>query len=93
VAVAVVGGALIAVFEDFVGFVDLFELDLALRIARIAVRVPFHRELAERAFQRRIVGVALDFEGFVVATLGSGHPSNLLEFDPLGSGCLQLSCR
>jgi len=48
-AEAVIGGALVAVFEDFVGFVDFLETDLAGGIARILVRVPFHRKLAEGA--------------------------------------------
>jgi len=75
VAEAVIGGALVAVFQDFIGLVDFLELHLAGGIARITVRVPFHRELAERRLQLGIVGVTIDFKGFVIAALG-GHPSN-----------------
>src|ERR1700689_5605500 len=72
---AVIGGALFAVFEDFVGFVDLLEAYFAGGIARILVRMPFHGELAEGGLEPGLVPGAFDFKGFVVATLG-GHPSN-----------------
>ena len=76
---AIIGGALVAVLEHLVGLVDFLELDLALRIAGIFVRMPLHRELAEGRLQLRIVGGAVDFKGFVIAALG-GHPSNPPEF-------------
>src|SRR5689334_17003783 len=47
VAEAVIGGALLAVFQDLVGLVDFLETDFALGIAGILVRMPLHRELAE----------------------------------------------
>src|ERR1700753_2907137 len=72
VAEAVIGGALVAVLEDLVGLVDFLELDFALGIAGILVRMPLHRQLAERCLQPSVVGSALDFKGFVVAALG-GH--------------------
>src|SRR3979490_2909077 len=72
----VIGGALVAIFEDFVGFVDFLEADFAGGIARILVGVPFHRELAERRLELGLVRVSLDLKGFVVAALGGGHPSN-----------------
>src|ERR1700736_5799944 len=71
----VIGGALVAVFENFVGFVDFLEADFAGGIARILVGVPFHRELAERRLETGLIRVAVDLESFVVAALG-GHPSN-----------------
>src|SRR4030081_1052836 len=71
----VIGGALVAVFEDFVGFVDFLEADFAAGIARILVGVPFHRELAERRLETGLIRIPVDFKGFVVAALG-GHPSN-----------------
>jgi hypothetical protein len=70
----VIGRALVAVLEDFVGFVDFLETDFAGGIARILVRVPFHRQLAERRLQLGIVGGSFDFQGFVIAALG-GHRS------------------
>ncbi len=47
VTVTVVGRALVAVFQDFVGFGNFLELVLASRIARIFIRMPLHREFAE----------------------------------------------
>jgi hypothetical protein len=75
-AEAVIGGALVAVLEHFVGFVDFLEFDFAGSIARILVRMPFHCQLAERRLEPGIVRGPLDFKGFVVAALGRGHPSN-----------------
>src|ERR1700742_1787042 len=69
-AEAVIGGPPLAVFQDLVGLVDFLETDLALGIAAILVRMPLHRELAERRLQLAVVGVAFDFEGLVVAALG-----------------------
>ena len=46
-AETVIGGALVAVLEHLIGLVDFLELVLALGVARIAVRVMLHRELAE----------------------------------------------
>ncbi len=71
----VIGGALVAVLQDFIGFVDFLEADFAGGIARILVRMPFHRQLAERRLELGIVRAPLDFKGFVVAALGR-HPSN-----------------
>src|SRR5262249_3726516 len=47
-AEAVIGGALLLVLQDVIGFVDFLELDLGGVVARILVRVQLHRELAER---------------------------------------------
>src|SRR5206468_3101011 len=46
VAEAVVGGALLLVLEDLVGFADVLELLLGRLVARVAVRVMLHGELA-----------------------------------------------
>jgi hypothetical protein len=75
----VIGCALVTVFQHFVGFVDFLEAYLAGGIARILVRMPFHRELSECRFEFGFVRVPLDFKGFVVATL---HPSNPPEVLP-----------
>src|SRR6185295_5112254 len=73
-AKAVIGGALLAVFQDLIGFVDFLEPDLARGVAGILVRMPLHCELAEGSFQLAIVGGALDFQGLVIAAL-AGHRS------------------
>src|SRR5467141_3978129 len=77
----VIGGALVAVLEDFIGFVDFLEADFAGGIARILVRMPFHRELAEGRLELGLVRGPIDFKGFVIAALG-GHPSNPPEVRP-----------
>src|SRR4051794_40635290 len=81
-AVAVIGGALLAVLQDFIGFVDFLEADFAGGIARILVRMPFHRELAEGRLELGLVRVPIDFQSFVVAALGGRHPSNPPEVRP-----------
>ncbi len=62
---AVVGRALLLVLEDVVGFVDLFELVLAGRVARIAVRMILHSELAVGLLEGLGIGIAADPEQFV----------------------------
>jgi hypothetical protein len=78
-AVAVIGGALLAVLENLVGFVDFLEFHFAGGVARILVRMPFHRQLAEGRLELAVVRVPLNFQGFVIAALG-GHQSNPPEF-------------
>ncbi len=73
VAEAVVRGALLRILQDLVGRGDFLELDLGAVVARIAVRVILHGELAEGGLQRLVVGGALDAEEFVVVGFGSGH--------------------
>src|SRR6516162_1597006 len=75
-AEAVIGSALFRILEDLVGLVDFLEAMLAAGIAGIAVRMPLHRELAERRFELAVGGTALDFEDFVIAALGHAriHP-------------------
>ena len=43
----VIGRALVAVLQDVIGLADFLELDLAILVARIAVGMPLHRELAD----------------------------------------------
>src|SRR5215469_8373549 len=64
---AIIGGALVAVLEHLIGFVDLLEPVLGVLVAGIAVGVPLHGELAKRALELRAVGAALDFQNLVVA--------------------------
>ena len=88
----VIGRALVAVFQDFVGFVDFLEADLAGGISGILVRMPFHRQLAERRLELAVVRVSFDFQGFVIAALG-GHPSNPPEIRPHPEGIRPGECR
>src|SRR3990170_4605534 len=83
----VIGGTLVAVFQDLVGFVDFLETDFTGGIARILVRMPFHRELAERCLELGLVRSPVDFKGFVVAALG-GHPSIPPEVRLHSPGCV-----
>ena len=71
----VIGGALVAVLENLVGLVDFLETDFAGGIARILVRMPFHRKLAKGRLEFGFVRVSFDFKGLVITALG-GHPSN-----------------
>ena len=74
-AEAVIGGALLIVLQDVIGFVDFLELDLGGVVVRILVRVEFHRQLAIGRFQRGAVTAFGDFQGFVIATLGAHGPT------------------
>src|SRR5215213_5658759 len=87
----VIGRALVAVLEDFVGLVDFLESHLAGGVARILVRVPFHRKLAKRRLEFRFVRIAVDFKSFVVAALG-GHPSNPPDIRPHSEGMRLKEC-
>src|SRR5262250_203391 len=66
---AVISSALVRILEDFVGFVDLFEANFRTLIARIAVGMPLHRELAKGGFQFSFVRRALDPQNVVIAAL------------------------
>jgi hypothetical protein len=66
VAVLVVGGALLRVGEDLVGFLGLLELLFGLGIVRIAVRMVLHGQLAVGLLDLVVRGVAVDAEDFVV---------------------------
>src|SRR6185437_1817973 len=67
---AVISGTLVAVLEDVVGLVDFLEAVLAVLIARIAVGVMLHRELAERCLQLDFRAGAFDAQDLVVVALG-----------------------
>jgi hypothetical protein len=66
VAEAVVEGALLAVGEDGVRFGGLLELLLGGLVARIAIRVVFHRQLAIRALDLAVGRAPRYAEDFVV---------------------------
>jgi hypothetical protein len=65
---AVIGGTLVGVGEDFVGFVDLFEF-FPGRIIMVVVRVILEGELAKRPLYFLVRSVPLYAEDFVVITL------------------------
>ena len=75
VAETVVGGALVAVLEDVVGLVEFLELVLAVGVARIAVRVMLHGELAERHLEFGIAAGARDAQDLVIVALGHAGPA------------------
>ena len=68
-AEAVIGGALVAILEDFVGLVEFAEFVLAFGVARIAIRMMLHGELAECALQLDLGAGARDAENFVIVAL------------------------
>src|SRR5690606_17746605 len=72
VAVAVVGGALVLVHEDFVGLADLLEFFLGLLVVGILVGVILHGETAVGLLDLARLGVPRHFEDFVVAALLHG---------------------
>src|SRR5690606_36372342 len=55
----VIGRALLRVLERVIGLVDFLELVFGLFIARIAIRVKLHGELAIRALEGCVVGALL----------------------------------
>jgi hypothetical protein len=87
----VIGRALVAVLENFVGFVDFLKPHLAGGVTRIPIRVPFHCELAEGRLEFGFVRIAVDFKSFVVAALG-GHSSNPPEIRPHSEGMRSRGC-
>ena len=78
VAVAVVGGALLAVGEMLIGLVELLEARFGLVVAGMAVGMALHRRLAERRLQIRVAGGPVDPEDFVEIALGhsSSNPKD-----------------
>src|SRR4029077_19699484 len=80
---AVIQRSLLAIREDCVRFGDLLKLVFRLRIVRIAVRMPRHRELAVSALDFNLGGCAGDTEDFVkIAFCVSGQ-----KLPPLVSSC------
>ena len=65
----VVGGALLRVLQDLVGLVDLLEPLLGRLVARVAVRVVLHGELAEGPLELGFLGALGHAEDLVVVAL------------------------
>jgi len=70
VAETIVGGALVGVFEDFVGLVDFLEPVFRVLVTWIAVGMAHHRLLAESRLDLGLARRAFDGEALVVAALG-----------------------
>ena len=66
---SVIGSTLVAVLENVVGLVDFLETMLAVFVARIAVGMMLHRELAECRLEFNLGGSAGNTEDFVVIAL------------------------
>src|SRR4029077_19569820 len=79
-AEAVVGGTLLIVLQDVVGFVQVLELLLGRLVTRIAVRVILHRELAVGALQLLGISRFGDTEDFVKVLFRHGRfrPGSLI---------------
>ena len=69
VAEAVVGLALLAVLQDFVGLGGLPEGLLGRRVVGVAVGMVFHRELAIGPLDRFRIGIAANAEDLVIIAL------------------------
>src|SRR5258707_769395 len=69
VAKAVIGRALVAVFQDVIGLVDFLEAMLAFVVAGIAIGVMHHGELAEGRLEIAIAGVADDSQNLIIIAL------------------------
>ena len=75
VTVLVIGGALLAVGQYFVGLLDLFEFGLSLLgcIPLVTVRVILHRQLAVGFLDFIIAGIARHPQHFVIVAFGHGQ--------------------
>ena len=71
-AEAVIGGALLIVLQDVIGFADFLEFDFGGGVAGIAVGMEFHRQLAIGGFEHLDRRALLAFQGFVITALAHG---------------------
>ena len=81
VAVAVVGGALLLITHDVVGFSNFPETGLRLDVAGILVRMMLHRQFAVRALDLLEFGGAADFQHLIAVPLGHAGSGNLVHDD------------
>src|SRR5690606_32089618 len=72
----VVGGALVAVGQYFVGFVGLLELGLGLRVAGITVRVMLHGDAPIGFFQFLLGSAPLHTQYFVIVPFLHADPTS-----------------
>jgi hypothetical protein len=68
VAVAVVGGALLIVTQDLVGFLGFLELLFGFFAVRIAVRMVLPGQLSRGLLEVVVRGVLRDAQDFVIVT-------------------------
>ena len=68
-AETVIGGALLIVLQDVIGFVDFLELDFGGVVAGILVGMKPHRQLAIGGFQNLAGRALLAFQGLVITAL------------------------
>src|SRR6185437_1768497 len=74
---AVIGGALLIVLQNVIGFVDFLEFDFGSVVVGILVGMKPHRQLAVGRFQRLDRRGLLAFQGFVITALCSHSPRTL----------------
>ena len=75
-AEAVIGGALLIVLQDVIGFVDFLEFDFGGVVAGIAVGMKFHRQLAIGRLELVDRRALLAAQDFVITALAHGRLSN-----------------
>jgi hypothetical protein len=93
-AEAVIGGALVAVLEHFIGFVEFAEFMLAFGVARIAIGMMLHRQLAECTLELDLGAGARDAQNFVIVALGHrSFPAEILKNLVLKSALSRLAGR
>ncbi len=70
---AIVGGPLVGIHQDIIGFAEFLEFFLGVRVVRVLVRMKFDRELAISALHLFPGGRSLDRQDFVVIALLRSH--------------------
>ena len=81
-AEAVIGRALVAVFENLIGLGDFLEADLAVGIAGVLVGMELHRKLAIGALEIGVGRAAFDAQHLVIASLGHGRSPQPVSVSP-----------
>ena len=89
VAELIVGGALLRVGEDFVGFLGFLEAGFGLLVVGIAVRMVFHGQTPVSLLQFGFPGVSAASQDFVVIPLGHAPPFQGLLWRIMRSACLR----
>ena len=72
----IIGGALVGLGQDFVGFFGFLEARLGLRVVGIAIGVVLHREAAVRLLDVGLGRITTESEHFVVVPLRHPRPRN-----------------
>src|SRR6185312_11174518 len=74
VAETVVGGALVAVLQHVIGLVEFLEFVLAILVARIAIRMMLHGELAEGGLELDLRAAPRNAQHLVVVAFRHAAP-------------------